>query len=325
MNYIRFQRRDDVPVQPEGICVSDAARELIALDIKTKYVFTDEDGHIHHEYEIPGSADIQFCGGYIDKIVKYRDPDLLQYLRDNGISKQSLDSDAFPILRTRSPQLDAILVELIGKVRGHNGGQRVSLFDHGCSAAEHFDLLDVMLTATYGERAAGLLSYCGLDRAALLLSAARLLHPENEAPHFRLTLSEGSRLDFPDDSFDLSLSVGVVNHVADPRATLRHLIRSTKHAAVLALWVTADETGFYSVNHAGAPFYFFSRNDLIAAQEEAAGGHFLIADFIPEYQSSQRRSYLGITEEQEAGLGCYHTIFDKVGFGLPYPSLAVSA
>jgi len=302
---------------------SDVTRELIALDIKTKWVFTDENGHIHHEYEIPGSDDIENCGGYVDKIVKYRDPYLLSYLRDNGISKQSLDSDAFPILSTRSPQLDAILVQLIANVRRLNGGQRVRFFDHGCSAAEHFDLLDVMLTATYGERAATILSYSGLDRSALLLSAARLLHPNIEAQHFRLLLSEGSRLDFLDDAFDLSLSVGVVNHVADPLATLHHLIRITKYASVLALWVTADEVGFYAPLHSGAPFYFYSRNDLITAQQQG-GGRFLIADFIPEYRSTQRGSYVGITEEQEASLGCYHAIFDKVDCGLPYPSLEVS-
>jgi len=286
-------------------------RSLIAIDIRTKYLFVDADGRHMHEYEIPGSMEIQNCGGYVDKIFKYRDPDLLDYLMTAGVTATSFDSDRFPILRSRSPQLDLLIVELIRHIRRSDSLTRVSLFDHGCSVAEHYDALDVMLQAGLGVKAADALTYTGLDRSAILLTAAKMLHHDAPEAHFRLILRDGSQLDFPDSAFDISLSVGVVNHVANPVETLNHLIRGARRALVTALWVTSEEEGFFALNHSGLTSYFFSNNDLRRIQAEHPEAIFLIAGFVPEERSSQRRSYIGITAEQEDALGSYHLLVVK--------------
>jgi SAM-dependent methyltransferase len=285
-------------------------RGVIALDIQTKYQFISDDAGIFHEYEMPGSSEIQNIGGYFDKIYKYRDPELLEYLLAHGVSKASFDTNAFPILATRSPQLDLAALPFITSVRDLKK-DRVSLLDHGCSAAEHFDFLDVLLKASGQRPAEEVLSYIGLDYSALLLSTAKTLHRHVDERYFRLVHQEGTELNFPDRSIDLTLSVGVVNHVADPPKALRQLLRVTRHACVLALWVTSQPKGFYAINHVGVGAYFFSARDLGAIQAENADGRFFVVEFIPEIQSTQRSSYVGIDADQEASLGCYHLIFSR--------------
>jgi SAM-dependent methyltransferase len=320
MSGFRLIRSDPVLYLDDSFHSSSERQErgVIALDIQTKYQFVAEGTSVFHEYRIPGSTEIQNCGGYVDKIAKYRDPELLSYLRDSGVSREAFATARFPLLATRSPQLDLLVYRLIRHLRTINDSQRVSLFDHGCSVGEHFDFLDTMMLAETGERAADLISYCGLDISGLLLHAARLLHADTQPEHFRLIQAEGSALDFPDHAFDITLTVGVVNHVADPLSTIRNLLRGTRHAAVMALWVTSQERGFFAINHSGNGAYFFSREDLAALQRTNPDGRFLVADFIPETSSTQRRSYVGISAEREASLGCYHLVFSRLP-QVPFP------
>ncbi len=49
-------------------------KSLLALNIQSKYLFLGEDGHVYHEYSLPGSPEIHNLSGYVDKVVKYRDP-----------------------------------------------------------------------------------------------------------------------------------------------------------------------------------------------------------------------------------------------------------
>jgi hypothetical protein len=308
----RLKKRDQFPPSEMDFTTMSSERSVIALDIQTKYQFCDTQGQVIHEYHLPGSPEIQNCGGYVDKLIKYRDPSLLEHLRVAGISKESFNSPAFPILATRSPQLDLLLFTLIRDIRIRTGDVRVSLFDHGCSVAEHFDLLDVMLQAVGPDRARDVLHYIGLDISALLLSAARLLHSDVKEEHFQLIRAEGSSVRLPERAFDLALTVGVINHVADPSGTIKQLLQSIRCAAVMALWVTMEENGFYAINHSGNSTYFFSRNDLADLKKANPDGRFLVADFIPERQSSQRRSYVGIDETREDTLGCYHLVFTRL-------------
>ena len=139
-----FKKVDPTPLRKRGSLDTDSAsQQLMALDIVNKYVFTDEHGSVFHECELPADADIYNCGGYADKVAKYRDPQLYDYLKREGVSEKSLESDGFPILATQSPKLDLILFEMIKLQRRQNGHVRVSLFDLGCTVAEHYDLLDV--------------------------------------------------------------------------------------------------------------------------------------------------------------------------------------
>ena len=59
---------------------------IMALDIKGKYLFVDQDNHPFHSYTLPSDAAIHNIGGYVDKLIKYCDLQLLEYLKNNGLS-----------------------------------------------------------------------------------------------------------------------------------------------------------------------------------------------------------------------------------------------
>jgi hypothetical protein len=323
MAHFRLEPFDPCPLRPQGALDGAAAsgNQLLALDIQSKFMFVDDGGAVYHEYPVPGAPDIQNCGGYVDKVIQYRDPALLEYLRVRGVSSESFAAGDFPILQTRSPKLDLLLFQLALYLRGQRGKGRVSLLDHGCTVAEHYDLLDVMLRASSDGalRAQDVLSYCGLDKSSMLLTVAHLLHPEVPESCFRLVLAEGSSFDFGNEVFDLSLSVGVVNHVANPPAALSKLVNATRYACVLALWMTSERDGFWGVNHSGIPNYFFSRVDLARVLESRGEGHFAEAEFIPETASSQLRSYIGLGEERTKTLGSSHVVYTTL-HDLPFPA-----
>ena len=95
-NHPMFQLVRHDPILPTGSEVSaSTARDVLALDIQTKYQFLDDMGAVFHEYALPASPEIQNCGGYVDKIAKYRDPALIDHLRQRGVSKESFASTSF--------------------------------------------------------------------------------------------------------------------------------------------------------------------------------------------------------------------------------------
>lgn len=281
------------------------------MDSATRYLFVDEGGVEVHSYEIPNSSDIQNCGGYIDKILQYRDPALLKFLLENGVSKESFAKGQFPLLETRSPQLDLLLLRFILALRKERAGQRVSIFDLGCTVSEHFDALDLLMNAaTNGaERATEALSYCGLDMAPLVLCAARQMHLNAQPEHFNLILGEGSVSDIPERGFDLALSVGVINNLKDPMTGVRKFLKSARVGAVMAMWSANTEQGFWSFSHRTTPQYFFGRQDIFELAKVNPGFRFLLAEFIPESQSTQQRHFVGITEDQLKDVGCYHLVY----------------
>lgn len=300
---------------------SSGQSQLLALKIESKYQFVDEGGNVYHEYPVPGTPDVQNCGGYVDKVIQYRAPELRAYLDAEGVSEKSFGAGRFPILGTRSPRLDLHLFELVRELQRRSPGRRIGLLDHGCTVAEHFDLLDVMLQADSGgrETASASLDYCGLDKSTMLLTIARLLHIEVPEEQFRLVRAEGSDFSFPRGSFDLSMSVGVVNHVANPREALRRILEATRHAGVFALWVTEDANGYWAINHSGVNFYFFSRCDLQEALKRRGEGRFYTAGYTPEYDASQPRSYVGLGVEKLEKLGCHHLVWSTLP-RLPFPA-----
>jgi len=285
--------------------------QLIALDIQSKYQFVDSAGSVHHEYMLPNTSDLQNCGGYVDKVIKYRNPALAKYLATAGVSRNSFDSDEFPILGTRSPKLDLMLYGFIEEARRSDPNRRIELFDHGCTVAEHYDLLDIMIKVSSDGKcgAAEVLSYTGMDRSALLLSIATMLHPNLDRNCLRLQQAEGSDIEYTDGAFDLSLTVGVVNHVAYPLRTLKRLLAVSRRACVLALWVTNEDEGFWAINHAGVQSYFFSRADLRDAIAERGDGAFYEVEYVPETETSQSGSYIGLGDQRLSTLGCYHMAF----------------
>jgi len=316
MATFELQKFDPCPPSSRGVFDdgAESGTQLLALDIQSKYLFVDETGDKYHEYFVPGTPDIQNCGGYVDKVILYRDPALYEFLCIHGVSRETFARPEFPILHTRSPKLDLALFSLIRHLRARPGAGHVSLLDHGCTVAEHYDLLDAMLRAhsEAAESAQSALAYCGLDKSAMLLSIARLLHPDVPDRLFRIIQAEGSDFHAQDGEFDLSLTVGVVNHVANPRQALKKLLMATRFASVMALWVTTEKEGFWAVNHSGVPTYFFSRSDLATVQPKRKEGQFYSMEYVPEDQSSQTRSYVGLGEERLMSLGSYHLVFSTL-------------
>lgn len=316
MAKFELQQFDPCPLPSKGV-FDDGAQtgtQLLALEIQSKYLFVDETGGKYHEYFVPGTPDIQNCGGYIDKVILYRDPALFEFLCTHGVSRETFARPEFPILHTRSPKLDLALFSLIRYLHARPGAGRVSLLDHGCTVAEHYDLLDAMLRANSGgaESASSTIAYCGLDKSAMLLSIARLLHQDVPDRLFRIIQAEGSEFNAQDGEFDLSLTVGVVNHVANPQQALKKLLLATRFSSVMALWVTTEKEGFWAVNHSGVPNYFFSRSDLARVLRERGEGGFYSIEYVPENQASQMRSYVGLGEQKLMSLGSYYLIFSTL-------------
>jgi hypothetical protein len=302
---------DPCPVSTTGpLEHASRTNAVVALETAYKYQFVDEAGHVAHEYALPTNPDIQNCGAYVDKLIKYRDPKLFEHFKRKGVNAASLKATEFPILDTRSPELDLLLFQLIQTVR--HSSTRLRLLDHGCSVAEHIDLLDVMMTSVTGERIFNVVDYHGLDFSMQLLLAARFLHSDYPKSSFSLTQAEGSDLNFADDAFDFCLSVGVINQVAEPVKALKSLLRATSRAVVMAIWVTDKDRGFWAVNHARRSYYFFSFADLAEAAKSKTNGAFHVVRFIPETQSSQQKMAIGIGSALTQSMGCYHLVFTSM-------------
>jgi hypothetical protein len=293
--------------------VSSSEKSIIALDIQTKLQFRTEDGTLYHEYAYPSDHHIQNCGGYIDKLVKYRS----KSVRDAVNKLFSPDSQPpdNPIVKGRSILVDILLTKMIARFILDEVGVKPKLFDHGCTVAEHFDMINHMLGIYCSKPTQARLSYYGLDISPLALSAAHIMNAAGLAEDFHLVLAEGSDFDLPGDSMDFSLSVGVVNHVQNPLRALSRLFEVTRYGVVTVLWITGEPEGFWAVNHSGIPNYFFSVRDLHQLSlKHSTKGSFYFADFTPEKSSTQPNSYYGISDDRMKRLGSYTLVFCNPDF-----------
>jgi hypothetical protein len=93
---------------------------------------------------------------------------------------------------------------------------------------------------------------------------------------------------------------------------LSKLLIATRHACVMAIWVTLEDEGFWAFNHSGVPSYFFSKKDLKALLMRRGEGRYYALGFTPEDQASQMRSYVGIGSEKLRSLGSYHLVFSTL-------------
>tara|TARA_X000000950_G_scaffold288388_1_gene404902 strand:- start:46494 stop:47489 length:996 start_codon:yes stop_codon:yes gene_type:complete len=317
MNY-KFSKHDPVPYNDKSIYDNDlsVSKELMLLDVEAKYQFLDKSSKdIFHSYPLCADDHILHCGGYLDKMLKWRDPKLLKFLKKNGISKRSFKTDKFKILQTRSPQIDLLILDLLKYFYSKNKfSSRVRFFDHGCSVSEHLDLLKLMVGIFFNEEfnLENIIDYTGMDHSSLCLMASRLFHETFDKNFYNLICSEGSDLNFNENHFDISLSVGVCNHVKEPVKTLKKIFESTKYFSVLALWVTNKKDGFWRISHGQSPYYFFSREDLNKIVKSVNCGSLFFSEFINDEDSSQLKSYVGVSEEQLRETGCYHMVFTKV-------------
>ena len=304
---------DPIPLETAGTFdqLSTAGSELMALDVISKYQFNTEDGQPFHEYLIPASESVQRLGGYIDKIALWRDPQLLEFLTEYGINTVSTECKKYPILNTRSPQLDFYLYKCIKYYLEKYDKDKLSLFDLGCTVAEHLDFLDLLIRADTSNKssATDILTYCGLDSSESALTAAQIFHEHLVGPNFELILSDGAEHDIPPDSFDLSISVGVINHLPDPILGLQKFLLLTREASVMALWVTSEPEGRWVRTHGGLQNYFFSHQDLQSVKDTKPGGRFLYFDYIPDTQTTNPKGYVGIGTDVIEKLGVYHLVY----------------
>tara|TARA_B100000989_G_scaffold298377_1_gene287388 strand:+ start:692 stop:1687 length:996 start_codon:yes stop_codon:yes gene_type:complete len=315
-DFIKF---DPVPYSKKSIYGSkktNKPKDLIVLDVEGKYEFIEtKTKKTYHSYPISSDDHILHCGGYLDKILKWRDKNLISYLCKNGINNSSFSSKRFKILKTRSPQLDLLVIELFKYFFKKNGfKERVIFFDHGCSVSEHLDLLKIMVDIVFNNefRIEDILDYTGLDHSSFCLMASKLFHETFDTNFYKLICKEGSEINFSSDTFDISLSVGVVNHVKDPVSTLSKIISTTKYFVVLGLWVTSNKNGIWRISHGQTPFYFFSKTELHRIKKKFPDGDFYFSQFIPDVESTQKKSYVGISYDELKETGCYHMIFSKV-------------
>lgn len=308
-----FVEIDPAPPRRTGDLVQTATSgALIAIEATQEFLFFSEAGLPLHRYELPDHSDILNCGGYIDKLLKYRDPALADHLMAAGATRASFADPRFPLLATRSPQIDLLILRAALHLLRTEPARRVKIFDLGCTVAEHYDLLDLMLKAESNGRftAERNMQYCGLDVSALALAAARTLHADLPADRFRLVLQEGSQAQIDARAYDISFSIGVINNLKEPVEGTIRLLNGTSFVSCLACWVCAQEKGVWLTSHHASPMYVFGAEDLRRIERET-GMALLVGDFIPESASTQQRHFAEVSEAALDGLGSYHFLLTR--------------
>ena len=312
------------PSSGSGLKSLDDEKQIINLEKSISYLFRNDSGQIIHRYDLPDDSDILNCGGYIDKIIKYRSRDLFDYLQKNGVCTETLTNGSFPLLNTRSPLLDLIIFGIILQ-RLNETNEKLSLFDLGCTVGEHYDLLDVMVRADerINKPLYSLINYHGIDKSELVLKAGYTLHGDLSRESFKLTCSEGSSHCY-ENYHDVGLCVGVIHNLKNPLKGLHDLVRASRIATIVALWVCSLEEGLWLYSHHAEPMFIFGKKEIKSLREKFPKKYILVSDFIPESLSTQNRHFVGISQEAIEELGCYHLIItDNIHYFDNLPELMI--
>lgn len=96
-----------------------------------------------------------------------------------------------------------------------------SVLDIGCAAGGFYNIIHSLNPS---------INYTGLDTSEGMIRAATAIFPEAD---FRLAGAE--TIDFPDNSFDLVMALGVLNHIPDYRNFIRECYRVSKRYCLLDL------------------------------------------------------------------------------------------
>jgi SAM-dependent methyltransferase len=100
---------------------------------------------------------------------------------------------------------------------GLNFSRAQSLLEVGCAVGAELQLI---------EQRAPQLTLTGLDLSARHLQAGHAWLAQNE--RIRLVQGDAVRLPFPDDSFDVGMTIWLLEHVQDAAAVVRELLRVVK-------------------------------------------------------------------------------------------------
>lgn len=284
--------------------------ELIAIDRSIESIFSFNSVSNDHSYRYPDNSDILNCGGYLDKLSKYRSIEIQNFLWKKGISKLTFSSKKFPLLNSRSPQLDLLALKVIIFLLDFNKQKRVKFLDMGCTVCEHFDLLDLMLKISSNNKYSGKenLYYHGVDISPLVIAAAKIFHSDLTDDCFKLEINEGSSINFEQNSYSISLCVGVMHNLKHPVEGTINLISASEDACILALWVCDNLNGIWVTSHHASPFYLFGKKDLHKLKETFPKKQFFVDSFVPEELSTQQNHFVGIDEKDVKNIGCYHLV-----------------
>lgn len=103
--------------------------------------------------------------------------------------------------------------------------QGKKVLDMGCGTGEY--------ALWYASKGAGYVT--GVDLSEGSLSVARRRKEEEHFENIEFIKKDILNLDFPDNSFDYSFSVGVLHHTGDPFRGFKHLVRVTKPGGVVVV------------------------------------------------------------------------------------------
>lgn len=303
-------RFDSLQGQPLKTASKSAGTDLVVFDRFSAYLFFDESLCEVHRYKIPDDSDILNCGGYLDKLAKYRSSQILDYLNSHGISKSSFLSASLPLLRSRSALIDLDLLNAVTHLKEERPTRRISVLDVGCTVCEHWDFINQLIRSTTANRcgAEDWLYWHGTDLSPLVLLAAALTHASLTKEQFKVEVVGGVPIQVEEGSYDITLCIGVMHNFKDPLEGLRNLVRAAKVATLIALWVGDLSEGVWLISHHSTPFFLFGKTDLKSIIEEFPEKTFLVSDFIPENLSTQNRHFVNLNLASLDSIGSYHLI-----------------
>lgn len=296
----------DQPFRKEPKAVGS---QLIALDRFCAYLFFDDEKEIH-KYEIPDDSDILNCGGYLDKLVKYRSDEIKNFLSSREICKKNFLAIPIPIFQSRSPLIDLNLIDAIFYLKNEDLCSRISVLDVGCTICEHWDFIDQLIRIKTNniDSAKNWLYWHGVDISPLVIAAAAMTHSDLSDNEFKVSVSEGSSFQTQENAYDLTLCIGVMHNFQNPIKGLKNLIASARIATFIAIWIGDIDDGIWLTSHHSTPFFLFGKNDMRKLSEEFSDKCFLVDDFIPESLSTQNRHFVNLDESSLNSIGSYHLV-----------------
>jgi SAM-dependent methyltransferase len=109
-----------------------------------------------------------------------------------------------------------------------------SVLDVGCAAGGTYNIIKTINPN---------IVYTGVDVSEGMIESAKKLFPDVD---FRLT--HGNNLDFPDNSFDIVMALGVLNHVPDHETLIKECYRVAKRYCLLDLPRLVTEEQKFDIN-----------------------------------------------------------------------------
>jgi SAM-dependent methyltransferase len=251
MSYeIKPGAKPSVRISSEDARVRATGADIIALDRYMAIEFKDEANKLFHRYGLTEGAQ-----------------NFKHYLRYFGRDCYEMNAGMVKFNFVFS------LLFVVRKLSIHR--KRISILEIGATLGENYYLLRKLIRR---ERLPVELDYVGIDLDANAVALAGELHHDDE--HFRILHADGSDLSrFPDQSFDIVTSNGVVNYVKDPKLGFGEAMRVSQFCLHLQALISPGEEPYWVTYQGGleravaptidyltdlmrpfAPLYFYDLN-----------------------------------------------------------------